>query len=89
MARSTPMQQVVRIEQSDLTRAVAAVSPCGRVRQLQRRVVGDPLDASSTGVGSGVIYDAAGRRSPTATWYAASGTPTVRLADGRQFEGRT
>ena len=65
-----PGQQTVTVEQSDLTRAAAAVSPAVVTVTSSAASTGDPL-ASSTGVGSGVIYDA--RRagsSPTATWCA-------------------
>jgi 2-alkenal reductase len=88
-AKSTPMQQVVRIEQSDLTRAVAAVSPAVVSISSGTTSSGDPLEAPATGVGSGVIYDPAGWILTNRRVVCGVETPIIRLADGRQFVGRT
>ena len=83
-----PGQQNVTVEQSDLTRAAAAVSPAVVTVSSTAASGGDPA-ASSTGVGSGVIYDSAGWIITNRHVVCGAGTLTVRLADGRQFEGQT
>ena len=50
-----PAQQNVTVEQSDLTRSAAAVSPAVVTVTSSAASTDDPL-ATSTGVGSGVIY---------------------------------
>ena len=86
--RFQPSQQNVTMETSDLTRAAAAVSPAVVTVTSSEASTGDPL-ASSTGVGSGVIYDAAGWIITNRHVVCGAGSLTVRLADGRQFQGQT
>lgn len=91
---TTPMPhaQTVHIEQSDLTDAVAAVSPAVVTITSSTTTPTDALDGESTGVGSGVIYDADG----SVAWVLTNrhvvcgpGTLVIQLADGRQFSGHT
>ena len=88
-----PGQQNVTVEQSDLTRSAAAVSPAVVTVTSSGASTADPL-ASSTGVGSGVIY--ATTHPSGEGWIitnrhvvCGAGDLTVRLADGRQFQGET
>jgi serine protease Do len=85
----TPVQQTVHIEQSDVTNAVAAVSPAVVTITTSTASLSGPLEASSTGVGSGVIYDPAGWILTNRHVVCGADALIVRLADGRQFAGRT
>jgi len=91
LTKFQPGQENVTVEQSDLTRSAAAVSPAVVTVTSSGASATDPL-SSSTGVGSGVIYD-----TPTGEGWiitnrhvvCGASSLTVRLADGRQFEGQT
>jgi S1-C subfamily serine protease len=83
-----PGERTVIIEQSDITKAAAAVSPAVVTITSSAVSASDPLEAA-TGVGSGVIYDAAGWILTNRHVVCGTGDLTVRLADGRQFPGTT
>ena len=87
-------------EQSAVIRAAAAVSPA--IVTITSRTNGDtatgadpstaPLDPFTlpeTGVGSGIIYDAAGWILTNRHVVAGSDAVTVKLNDGREFQGTT
>ena len=71
-----------------MTKAAAAVSPAVVTITSGAVSASDPLDAA-TGVGSGVIYDAAGWILTNRHVVCGTGDLTVRLADGRQFPATT
>jgi serine protease Do len=87
-------------EQSAVIRAAAAVSPA--IVTITSRVNGDtatgadpstqpfdPFTLPATGVGSGIIYDAAGWILTNRHVVAGSDAVTVKLNDGREFQGTT
>ncbi len=91
--RYPPGQQTVVIEQSDITKAAAAVSPSVVTITSSTVPASDPVDAA-TGVGSGVIYDfdavhQEGWILTNRHVVCGDGDLTVRLADGRQFPAST
>jgi serine protease Do len=87
-------------EQSAVIRAAAAVSPA--IVTITSRINGDlgsgadpsanpsdPFSLPATGVGSGIIYDAAGWILTNRHVVAGSDAVTVKLKDGREFQGTT
>lgn len=83
-----PTQQTVIIEQSAITRAAAAVSPAVVTISTSAASTNATQD-SSTGVGSGVIYDANGWILTNRHVVCGADSLIVRLADGRKFAGQT
>jgi serine protease Do len=84
-------------EESAVIRAAAAVSPAivtirtGGIAADDETGggTGDPFTLPQTGVGSGIIYDAAGWILTNRHVVASSETVTVKLKDGREFQGNT
>jgi serine protease Do len=81
-------------EESAVIRAAAAVSPAivtitSRTGDLADTTESDPFSLPATGVGSGIIYDAAGWILTNRHVVAGSDSVTVKLKDGREFEGST
>ena len=84
-------------EESAVIRAAAAVSPAivtittGGIASDTGTGGGltDPFSLPQTGVGSGIIYDAAGWILTNRHVVAGSDTVTVKLKDGREFQGST
>jgi S1-C subfamily serine protease len=87
-------------EQSAVIRAAAAVSPA--IVTITSRITGglgsgadpsanpsDPFSLPATGVGSGIIYDSAGWILTNRHVVAGSDAVTVKLKDGRAFQGTT
>jgi S1-C subfamily serine protease len=76
-------------EESAIIRAAAAVSPAVvtiTTRQNNGTAV-NPLDLPATGVGSGIIFDAGGWIVTNRHVVAGADTVTVKLKDGREFQG--
>ncbi len=78
-------------EDSAITRAAAIVSPAVvTITTREGSGIGiDPLDLPATGVGSGILFDAAGWILTNRHVVAGAQTFTVKLKDGREFSGRT
>jgi S1-C subfamily serine protease len=77
-------------EESAIIRAAAAVSPAVvtiTTRQDDGTAV-NPLDLPATGVGSGIIFDAEGWILTNRHVVAGADAVTVKLKDGREFQGR-
>jgi len=83
-------QRTVTIdEQSAITQAAAAIGPA--VVTITSQISGsqlDPLSLPATGVGSGIIYDAAGWIITNRHVVAGATSVQVETADKRQFTGR-
>ncbi len=77
-------------EDSAITRAAAIVSPAVvTITTREGSGIGiDPLDLPATGVGSGILFDAAGWILTNRHVVAGAQTFTVKLKDGREFSGR-
>ncbi|MET1232926.1 MAG: trypsin-like peptidase domain-containing protein [Candidatus Limnocylindrales bacterium] len=85
-------------EESAVIRSAAAVSPAivtitsratGEVDPSTQPSADDPFSLPRTGVGSGIIYDAAGWILTNRHVVAGSAAVTVKLNDGREFPGTT
>ncbi len=85
-------------EESAVIRAAAAVRPAivtitsrstGQVDTSAEPSADDPFSLPQTGVGSGIIYDAAGWILTNRHVVAGSDAVTVKLNDGREFSGTT
>jgi S1-C subfamily serine protease len=85
-------------EESAVIRSAAAVSPAVVTITSHSTATTDPGAAPSTsdpfslpttGIGSGIIYDAAGWILTNRHVVAGSDTVTVKLKDGREFQGTT
>jgi 2-alkenal reductase len=89
---ATPVVQTVQVnEQSAITAAAETVSPAV-VTIVSSQAGGNPNDPFSmpaTGVGSGVIYDAAGWILTNRHVVCDATELNVKLADGREFTGTT
>ena len=86
-------------EESAVIRSAAAVSPAVVTITSHSTASGDsgaapsstsdPFSLPTTGIGSGIIYDAAGWILTNRHVVAGSDTVTVKLKDGREFQGTT
>jgi S1-C subfamily serine protease len=72
---------------SAITLAAEAVSPAVVTITVETATATDPLALPDTGIGSGIIYDAAGWILTNRHVVADATTVTVDLNDGRQFQG--
>jgi Trypsin-like serine proteases, typically periplasmic, contain C-terminal PDZ domain len=72
---------------SAITLAAEAVSPAVVTITVQAAAATDPLTLPDTGIGSGIIYDAAGWILTNRHVVADATTVMVDLNDGRQFQG--
>ena len=72
---------------STITDAAQEVSPAVVTITVEAAAATDPLSLPSTGIGSGIIYDAAGWILTNHHVVADATTVTVALNDGRQMQG--
>jgi serine protease Do len=86
---ATPAQQrtVTIDEQSAVTRAAAAVNPAVVTITSRTGTAVDPFQLPETGVGSGIIYNAAGWILTNRHVVEGADQLTILLQDGRQFAG--
>ena len=88
---ATPGQQNVTIDEtSAITQAAVSVGPAVvTITSTAEGTPSDPFSVPQTGVGSGIIYDAAGWILTNRHVVCGADQLRVVLADGKDFEGRT
>jgi S1-C subfamily serine protease len=85
-ASSTPAPQTGN-DSSTITLAAEAVSPAVVTITVESAAATDPFSLPETGIGSGIIYDAAGWILTNRHVVADATTVMVDLNDGRQLQG--
>ncbi len=82
---SSSPQTVILDEQTAITRAAESVSPAVVTITVREGESTDPFSLPETGVGSGIIYDAAGYALTNRHVVANASQVTVELSDGRRL----